>query len=145
MKMAICSAALAACFVQFGLTAVGRAAEPLTLDNVRPMLSLQKPDGGWGLATLGNWQRGDELPQNTKTSDGYGTSFVLYALRRSGMPPSDEPLRRGVQWLKTHQRESGTWFTRSLYQDSMHHITHAGTAMAVMALAACDELQASMP
>jgi squalene-hopene/tetraprenyl-beta-curcumene cyclase len=112
---------------------------------VTELLSLQKSDGGWGLATLGNWQRGDDLPQNTQTSDGYGTGFVLYVLRRSGMLPSEEPLRRGVQWLKTHQRESGRWFTRSLYQDSMHYITHAGTAMAVMALAACDESQAATP
>jgi hypothetical protein len=43
-----------------------------------------------------------------------------------------------VEWLKTHQRESGRWFTRSLNQDNMHDITHAGRAMAVMALAACD-------
>jgi squalene-hopene/tetraprenyl-beta-curcumene cyclase len=48
-----------------------------------------------------------------------------------------------VDWLKSHQRESGRWFTRSLHQDSMHYITHAGTAMAVMALAACDDKAAT--
>lgn len=105
---------------------------------VAELLSLQKPDGGWGLATLGDWKRTDELTQDMETSDGYGTGFVLYVLRRSGMPPSEEPLRRGVEWLKTHQRESGRWFTRSLNQDNMHYITHAGTAMAIMALSACE-------
>jgi squalene-hopene/tetraprenyl-beta-curcumene cyclase len=106
---------------------------------VAQLLALQKPDGGWGLATLGNWKRSDDLPQDLETSDGYGTGFVLFVLRRSGMAPSEEPLKRGIAWLKSHQRESGRWFTRSLNQDSMHYITHAGTAMAVMALAACDE------
>jgi squalene-hopene/tetraprenyl-beta-curcumene cyclase len=105
---------------------------------VTQLLSLQKSDGGWGLATLGNWKRGDELPQVTETSDGYGTGFVLFVLRRSGMSPADEPLRRGFQWLKSHQRESGRWFTRSLHQDNMHYITHAGTAMAVLALSERD-------
>jgi squalene-hopene/tetraprenyl-beta-curcumene cyclase len=105
---------------------------------VAELLSLQKADGGWGLATLGDWKRTDELSQDKETSDGYGTGFVLFVLRRSGMSPSEEPLRRGVQWLKSHQRESGRWFTRSLNQDNMHYITHAGTAMAVMALSACE-------
>jgi squalene-hopene/tetraprenyl-beta-curcumene cyclase len=64
---------------------------------------------------------------------------VIYVLRRSGMPATEEPLQRGVQWLKTHQRESGRWFTRSLYQDNEHFLTHAGTAMAVMALGECEK------
>jgi squalene-hopene/tetraprenyl-beta-curcumene cyclase len=112
---------------------------------VSQLLSLQKPDGGWGLATLGNWQREDKSAQDTETSDGYGTGFVLFVLQRSGMSPSEEPLKRGVQWLKSHQRESGRWFTRSLNQDSMHYITHAGTAMAVLALSTCDDSRAASP
>lgn len=112
---------------------------------VKQLLSLQKPDGGWGLATLGNWRREDELPQDLESSDGYGTGFVLFVLRRAGMAPSEEPLRRGVHWLKTHQRESGRWYTRSLHQDGMHYITHAGTAMAVMALSACDDSPVAAP
>ena len=105
------------------------------------LLALQKPDGGWGLATLGNWKRSDDEQQDTESSDGYGTGFVIYVLRRAGVPASDQRLQRGVVWIKTHQRESGRWFTRSLNKDSKHFITHAGTAFAVMALAACDELQ----
>ena len=112
---------------------------------ITQLLALQKPDGGWGLATLGNWQREDQLPQDMDTSDGYGTGFVLFVLRRSGMLPSEEPLRRGVQWLKSHQRTSGRWFTRSFNQDSMHYITHAGTAMAIMALSTCGDLQPATP
>jgi squalene-hopene/tetraprenyl-beta-curcumene cyclase len=104
---------------------------------VAELLSLQKADGGWGLATLGDWKRADESAQDLESSDGYGTGFVMFVLRQSGMPGSAEPLARGVRWLKTHQRQSGRWFTRSVHEDGTHYITHAGTAMAVMALSAC--------
>jgi squalene-hopene/tetraprenyl-beta-curcumene cyclase len=103
------------------------------------LLALQKADGGWALATLGDWQRADKSPQDMETSDGYGTGFVIYVLRRAGLPADDARLQRGVAWLKAHQRESGRWFTRSLHKDSKHFITHAATAFAVMALAACEE------
>jgi squalene-hopene/tetraprenyl-beta-curcumene cyclase len=112
---------------------------------VAKLLALQKPDGGWGLATLGKWQRGDQTPQDLETSDGYGTGFVLFVLRRSGIPQSEVPLQRGVQWLKTHQRESGRWFTRSLNKDNKHYITHAGTAMAIMALSTCEDSPTARP
>jgi squalene-hopene/tetraprenyl-beta-curcumene cyclase len=101
------------------------------------LLALQKANGGWGLATLGNWQRADGSPQDVDASDGYGTGFVIYILRRAGLPADDARLQRGIAWLKSHQRASGRWFTRSLHKDSKHFITHAGTAFAVMALAAC--------
>ncbi len=100
--------------------------------------ALQHEDGGWGLATLGDWQRGDGSPQDTTSSDGYGTGFVIYVLRRAGVPADDAQIQRGIKWLKTHQRESGRWFSRSLHADSKHYITHAGTAFAVLALSACD-------
>lgn len=103
------------------------------------LLALQHADGGWGIASLGDWKRGDGSPQDTETSDGYGTGFVVYILRQSGVPASDARLVRGVEWLKGHQRASGRWYTRSLHADSKHFITHAGTAFAVMALAACQD------
>jgi squalene-hopene/tetraprenyl-beta-curcumene cyclase len=102
---------------------------------------LQKTDGGWGLATLGDWERADGLQQDTTSSDGYGTGFVVYVLRQAMIPKDDARLQRAVVWLKSHQRESGRWFTRSLNKDSKHYITHAGSAFAVMALAECDALE----
>ena len=105
--------------------------------SVEQLLSLQKEDGGWALATLGDWQRADGKQQDLKTSDGYATGFVIYALRRAGISADTVPIQRGIEWLRTHQRESGRWFTRSLHSDSKHFISHAGTAMAVMALSAC--------
>ncbi len=106
---------------------------------IQQLTALQKPDGGWALATLGDWKRGDDLQQDTDHSDGYGTGFVLYALRRADVSPSDDVLRNGVKWLKSNQRESGRWYTRSLFKDNHHFISHAGTAMAVLALKNCEE------
>ncbi|MEQ8787192.1 MAG: squalene--hopene cyclase [Pirellulaceae bacterium] len=103
------------------------------------LLALQRDDGGWALATLGDWKRDDDSPQSTAEGDGYGTGFVIYVLRRAGVPAADERLQRGIAWLKHNQRESGRWFTRSLHRDSRHYITHAGTAMAILALQACEK------
>ena len=107
---------------------------------VKELLDRQLPDGGWSASSLGDFQRGDDKPQETDVSDGYGTGFVLYILRRSGLPSDDDHIRQGVHWLKTHQRESGRWFARSLFKDSKHYLTHNATAFAVMALAECGEI-----
>lgn len=106
---------------------------------IQQLKALQKPDGGWALATLGNWERGDDLKQDTEHSDGYGTGFVLYAMRRANVATADAAIQRGVKWLKSNQRESGRWYTRSLFKDNHHFISHAGTAMAVMALKSCED------
>ena len=106
---------------------------------IEQLTALQKADGGWALATLGNWERGDDLQQDLEHSDGYGTGFVLYTLRRADVASSNDVIRRGVKWLKSNQRESGRWYTRSLFKDNHHFISHAGTAMAVLALKHCDE------
>jgi squalene-hopene/tetraprenyl-beta-curcumene cyclase len=102
------------------------------------LFALQKPDGGWSLATLGNWARGDGSEQDTSASDGYGTGFVVFVLRQAGIAADDVRLQKGVSWLKQHQRESGRWYSRSLNKDSKHFISHAGTAFAVMAIQACE-------
>ena len=106
---------------------------------IRRLVELQRDDGGWSAATLGPWQRQDGKPQETTLSDGYGTGFVIFVLRQAGIPSDDARIQRGVSWLKSHQRASGRWFSRSLNKDSKHFLTHAGTAMAILALAACGE------
>lgn len=108
---------------------------------VAELKRLQRPDGGWAAASLGDWKRSDGKEQDPRTSDGYGTGFVLYVLRRAGESPSDPVLQRGITWLKTHQRESGRWFTRSLNQDNHHFLSHAGSAFAMMALRECGEAE----
>jgi squalene-hopene/tetraprenyl-beta-curcumene cyclase len=102
---------------------------------VEELLSLQRPDGGWSFASLGNWQRSDGKPQDRQTSDGYGTGFAVYVLRTAGLPSQHPQIQKGIDWLKTHQRASGRWYTRSANKDSKHFITHEGTAFALMALA----------
>lgn len=113
---------------------------------VADLVALQKADGGWNLATLGtNWKRADGTPQDYDTSDGYGTGFVIYALRTAGTGAGDPCIEKGIQWLKTHQRASGRWFTRSMDKDSRHFITRSGTAYAIWALALCGETAPAIP
>ena len=104
---------------------------------IAELRALQHDDGGWGIAQLGDWERADGSAQDTATSDGYGTGFVVYILRRAGVSADDPALQKAIGWLKSNQRVSGRWFTRSLHEDSEHFISHAGTAFAVMALAEC--------
>jgi squalene-hopene/tetraprenyl-beta-curcumene cyclase len=101
---------------------------------VEDLLALQKPDGGWGVATFLPWRRGDGKEQDLESSDGYGTAFVIHLARLGGIPATDERLAKGILWLKSHQRESGRWFTRSLNKDGRSFLTHAGTAFALRVL-----------
>jgi squalene-hopene/tetraprenyl-beta-curcumene cyclase len=95
----------------------------------------QQKDGGWSLPSLGTYKRRDGTPNDPAApSDGYGTGFVTYVLRQAGVPPSDPAILKGVEWIKSNQRESGRWFTRSLNNDKAHYITNAGTAFCVLAL-----------
>jgi squalene-hopene/tetraprenyl-beta-curcumene cyclase len=106
---------------------------------IKDLLSLQREDGGWNLPSLGDWKRLDGKPNDRNApSDGYATGLVLYVLRQAEVPPAKEPIRRGVKWLETNQRESGRWYTRSINADRAHYLTNAGTAYAVMALKACE-------
>ena len=63
---------------------------------------------------------------------------MTYVLRQTGLAVSDPVIARAVNWLKTNQRESGRWFTRSINKDGYHFITHTGTVYAAMALKACE-------
>ncbi len=106
-------------------------------ETIAKLLALQRPDGGWAAAAMGDWKRGDDKPQDKETSDGYGTGFAIYVLRQSGKAADDPAIVKGVAWLKTHQRESGRWYARSLFKDNKHYLSHAGTAMAIMPLREC--------
>lgn len=105
----------------------------------KELIAEQRPDGGWAFSRLYPWTRADDKQQDLETSDGYGTAFVVFVLRKAGLPIEEPAIARGVAWLKSHQRASGRWFTRSLNKDNEHFISHAGSAYAVMALAACGE------
>ncbi len=106
---------------------------------VGELLAQQREDGGWALAAILPWKRTDGTEQDLATSDGYGTGYVIHLARLGGVPASDARIVRGLGWLKSHQRESGRWYTRSLKEDGKHFLTHAGTAFALLALHACGE------
>lgn len=106
-------------------------------ETIANLLALQRPDGGWAVASMGDWKRGDGKPQDRESSDGYGTGLAIYVLKQVGKKTDDPAMAKGIEWLKTHQRESGRWYTRSLFKDGKHYLSHAGTAMAVLALREC--------
>jgi squalene-hopene/tetraprenyl-beta-curcumene cyclase len=78
-------------------------------------------------------------------SDGYATGFAIYVARQAGVPADDKVLQRGIAWLRAHQRVSGRWFTPSLGFHRQHLIANAGTAYALLALAACGEIPPAKP
>lgn len=113
----------------------------LTADEQKKIVSdlkaKQRADGGWSLPSLGNYKRRDKekSPNDPNAeSDGYGTGFATFVLRQAGAKPTDAAVAKGVAWLKTNQRESGRWYTRSLSNDAEHYIANAGTAFCVLAL-----------
>ena len=108
---------------------------------VADLFALQRPDGGWAMPGLGNWQRVEGMPLDPNVGDGYGTGFALYVLRNGGKIPADDPrLQKGVLWLKSHQRTSGCWFTRSPHKND-ELCTYVGTAYAILGLDACGAIR----
>ena len=122
----------------------GIATEAQRQETLAELLARQCEDGGWSTASfLTDWKglaRKDGQPLDTKTSDGYGTGFVVLVARELGVDASDPRLQRGIKWLRAHQRESGKWFTRSPVNEARNLISNVGSAYAVLALQACDEL-----
>lgn len=102
------------------------------------LVALQQADGGWRLAALGSWHRGDgsELPAE---SDGYATAVAVLALEETGGHPAS--VKRGVAWLVAHQdRTAGSWRASSLNKqrdpasDVGRFMNDAATGYAVLAL-----------
>ncbi len=118
---------------------VDNTADPALKDD--PRVSRAKAESGYGTKFLAYVGR-DGSYQSTLASDGYATGLAVYVARQAGVPATDEPMQRGVGWLKSHQRESGRWFTPSQSWHTSHLITNAGTAYAVLALEACGEVKA---
>jgi squalene-hopene/tetraprenyl-beta-curcumene cyclase len=137
------------------------------------ILDVQRPDGGWSLGNLVDNSNDPELKSSVEgmkarseegygsefflyvgrgtiykssaESDGYATGLVIFVARQAGLPIEDARLRRGITWLKENQRESGRWFTPSQAWHKQNLISNAGTAYAVLALAACGEVPVRRP
>jgi squalene-hopene/tetraprenyl-beta-curcumene cyclase len=100
----------------------------------------QSSDGGWSLASLGQWKRSDNTPIDS-ASDGYATGLVTYALQRAGVSPGEAHVARALAWLARHQdRATGMWTASSLNKqrdlktDVGRFMSDAATAYAVLAL-----------
>lgn len=119
---------------------------------IKLILDKQRPDGGWSIRTFGQpheWGKGNRAEKlraepefKNPPSDGHQTGLAIILLRESGLPASDPQIAKGVAWLKSNQRESGRWWTRSLNTDSWHFVTYSGTLYPLKALAMCDALPA---
>jgi squalene-hopene/tetraprenyl-beta-curcumene cyclase len=111
----------------------------------------QRPDGGWSLDVLDarsqrdqtEWRRLKDRAEEMATpaeSDGYATGLVVIALEQAGIGREDASVRRGVEWLRRHQEQDGSWWAHSLNgkrdpeSDVGKFMRDAATAYAVMAL-----------
>jgi squalene-hopene/tetraprenyl-beta-curcumene cyclase len=105
----------------------------------RALLGSQQKDGGWTLPSLGSWPRKDGAPNDPNgLSDGYATGLVAMALCQRGRTERDVSVARAIRWLRSHQRVSGRWYTRSTYSDRFrNYISNMGTAYALMAIDRC--------
>ena len=104
------------------------------------LFARQNGDGGWALARLGNWKRGDSTSLDT-TSDGYATGIVTFALRRAGYASSDAHVASALAWLSRHQDSAtGKWTATSLNRKrdpatpAANFMSDAATGFAVLAL-----------
>ncbi len=106
---------------------------------VGQVLAKQQDNGGWSLASLGEFKRQDNTPQETGP-DGYATGLALHTLQLAGVPKQHPGIAKGLAWLGAHQHESGAWVGYSLNKrrDPASHagkfMTDASTAFALLAL-----------
>jgi squalene-hopene/tetraprenyl-beta-curcumene cyclase len=103
------------------------------------ILAVRREDGGWSLASLGNFKRVDGTPQS-KDSDGYATGLAVHALLRAGSPPARPEVAQGLAWLRSHQQGDGSWPGRSVNKERDPStfvgklMTDAATATAALAI-----------
>ena len=111
----------------------------------RPALSKILPDSG-EVRTFYEDYRKVRWQKNPPTqAAGFwpivvGTGLVIVIARELGIPAEDERLQRGIKWIRSNQRESGKWFTKSPVNDAGNLISNVGSAYVVLALQSCGEL-----
>ncbi len=106
---------------------------------VDQLLAAQRPDGGWSLATFGDFERVDGTAQ-IHESDGYATGLAIHTLRCSGGTAARPEAAKGLDWLRTHQQAEGSWPGRSVNKERDPStfvgklMTDAATAFSALAL-----------
>jgi squalene-hopene/tetraprenyl-beta-curcumene cyclase len=127
-----------------GLWASSRVSDLLSSEQRKATIDAasakQQDDGGWSTAALGTYKRVDNTPLDM-ASDGYATGLVTLALQEAGVPAADPRVKKGLDWLRTHQdRTTGQWSAASLNKqrdpatDVGKFMSDAATAYAVLAL-----------
>jgi len=120
---------------------------------VDDVLAYQESDGGWSLSSVGwTWRgssprtladifvRSNDSPLARK-SDGYATGLIVFVLGKTGVPPEEAHVQRGLSWLMSNQdRNEGLWPGYSLVnrrdpsRGTGRFMNDAATAYAVLAL-----------
>jgi squalene-hopene/tetraprenyl-beta-curcumene cyclase len=106
---------------------------------VSQILAKQRDDGGWCLATLGDYKRLDGTPQSMM-SDGYATGLVLHVLQLAGLARDHPGVAKGLAWLRSNQQPSGAWPGHSINKQRDpdtnvgKFMSDAATAFAILAL-----------
>jgi squalene-hopene/tetraprenyl-beta-curcumene cyclase len=106
---------------------------------IEQILAKQQQDGGWSLSSLVEGNRQDKTPQET-APDGYATGLAAHVLQLAGVGRDRAPVARGIAWLQTNQKPSGSWvgFSLNKRRDPKTHagkfMSDAATAFAVLAL-----------
>ena len=136
--------------LQVGMKWKGLISDELQQETIAMILKHQQKDGGWAMRTFatpetwGGGSRKDKLNaepnKDAPASDGHQTGLAIMLLRESGTPADHPAIRAGIEWIKSNQRESGRWWTRSLNTDGPHFITYSGTFYPLRALQLCGEL-----
>jgi squalene-hopene/tetraprenyl-beta-curcumene cyclase len=128
----------------------GIAAQAERKELIEKIWSLQQDDGGWSMRSFAEpeqWGSGNRAGKlraepefKNPPSDGHMTGLATLVLRDASVAAKDPRIQKAVTWLKSNQRESGRWWTRSLNNDKFHFITYSGTAYPLLALMKCGEL-----
>jgi hypothetical protein len=109
-------------------------------EGAEQLLALQREDGGWALAPLGDFRRVDGTDQ-AEDSDGYATALVIHCALGAGLPNTRAEVAKGFDWLRSHQRADGSWPGRSVNKERDPStfvgklMTDAATALAAQTLA----------
>jgi len=82
----------------------------------------QEADGGWTMASLGQWKKRAGAPAATG-SNSYATALAAFTTEQAGVRQTQPGLSKALAWLRIHQnRQGGYWAA-----ESMNHPHEPGT------------------